>query len=254
MDIKKPLVALGSAAAITAVASQAQAGTITVSAASSLTNAVTEIAQNYEKSHAGDKVELNFAASGTLLQQLKHGAPVDVFISADEKTMDQAQDANLLDKATRADLLKNSLVLIAPKGSGLKINSLDDLKNTDVKRIAVGNPDSVPAGRYTKAALEKANLWDDLGDKVVNTQNVRQALDYTARKEVQVGFVFKTDALIMKDKVDILQEVPLSSDILYPVAQLQKAPEAKDAQKFIEYLNSPEAIEVFKNYGFDSAK
>ena len=137
------------------VSAPAFADDLTVSAAASLKEAFQEINAAYQKKHPGTNIKLNTAASGVLLQQLAQGAPVDVLATADQTTMDKAQDQQLIDKASRHTFVLNDLVVVQPKDSRLKIKTLNDLKAATVSRIAVGNPDSVPAGRYTKGALEK---------------------------------------------------------------------------------------------------
>ena len=140
---------------------------ITVSGAASLTNAFTEIKGLFEKKYPDIKVHTNFAASNPLLKQMEEGAPVDVFASADQETMDKAAAKKLVDTATRKDFALNDLVMVVPSDSKLNLNGAKDLTKPEVKRIAVGNPDSVPAGRYTKAALTAAGLWETLQPKYV---------------------------------------------------------------------------------------
>lgn len=228
----------------------ARAADLTVSAAASLTNAFKEIAQAYEASHAGSKVLLNFGASGALLQQIAKGAPVDVFASADQETMDQAHKQTLVNAATRRNFVRNTLVLIVPTDSRLTLKSLGDLGQATVQRVAIGNPASVPVGRYAKHALETAKLWPALEAKAINATNVRQALDYVARGEVDAGFVYATDAALMKDKVRVAFEVPLDEAILYPVAATATAPNAADAARFLEFLQSPAAQVILGKFGF----
>ena len=161
-------------------------------------------------------MQLNFGASGTLLQQMSKGAPVDLFASADQATMDKAEKQDLIDPKTRHNFVQNTLVLIVPSDSTLTLSKLADLKKADVKKVAIGNPASVPVGAYTQATLEAAHLWKAVSAKAVNTQNVRQSLDYVARGEVDTGFVYGTDTYVMKDKVKTALEVPTQTPILYP--------------------------------------
>jgi len=132
---------------------------------------------------------VNFAASGALLQQLAKGAPVDVLASADQETLDQAAKQGLIQPASRRDFVRNTLVLVVPAGSKLAPKSLAELAQPAYGKVAIGNPASVPVGRYTQDALEAARLWPALSAKAVNTLNVRQSLDYVARGEVDAGFV-----------------------------------------------------------------
>ncbi len=220
----------------------AQAGEITVSAAASLTNAFTDIKGMFEKANPGSKVQTNFAASGPLLKQMQEGAPVDVFASADQVTMDKAVESKLF--------VSNSLVLIVPSDSKLAIASVDDLKKADVHRIAVGNPDSVPVGRYTKAALTAAGSWDAISGKAVLAESVRQALDYVSRGEAEAGFVYMTDAKIAGDKVKVVATVKGHAPITYPIAVLSGSKDKATAAAFIKFVTGPEGMAVLDKYGF----
>lgn len=245
-----PLAALFSGALLFAAASAASAGEVVVSAASSLTNAFREAATSYEAQHPGTKISLNFAASGVLLQQIVKGAPVDVFASADQETMDTAQKQGLVTAAGRRDFVSNSLVLVVPSDSKLKMTSLADLGQASVTRVAIANPASVPVGRYAEQALQTAKLWDSVQAKAISTQNVRQSLDYVARGEVDAGFVYGTDAAIMKDKVRIAFDVALETPVRYPVAVLKEAPHAVEAKGFMDFIVSAPALAIFAKYGF----
>ncbi len=216
---------------------------ITVSAAASLTNAFTELKDNFEKNHPDIHVTLNFAASNPLLEQIRQGAPVDVFASADQETMDKAQQANLIDPASRRDFASNSLVLIVPEG-GSAIRGLADLSSA--KRIAVGNPDSVPAGRYAKKVLTSAGLWETLTPLLTPGENVRQVLDYVARGEVDAGFVYATDAAIAK--VRVVEQ--LDGAVSYPVAVTAASAHKAEARAFIDFLFSPTGRGTLQKYGF----
>lgn len=229
-----------------------QAEELVVSAAASLNNAFKEIATQFEKKHPDDKILFNFAASGTLLQQIAKGAPVDVFASADQETMDQAEKQQLINNESRKDFTKNTLVLISPLASSLTIKELADLNLDTVKRIAVGNPANVPAGRYTQEALEQTGQWQSLKDKFIYTQNVRQALDYVARDEVDVGFVYGSDAAIMQDKVKVLLTASLKTPVTYPIAQIKDSKHNQLANNFIEFVLSTEGQQILAKYGFSS--
>ena len=160
---------------------------------------------------------LNFAASDVLLKQIEQGAPADVFASADEITMDRAAQSERHRPSTRKDFAANTLVLIVGVGATCRHGS-QDIAGGDYTHIAIGNPDSVPAGRYAKEALTSAKLWDKLQPQIVPTQNVRQALDYVARGEAQAGFVYATDAETQKEKVHVAMTVPTSTPVRYPIA------------------------------------
>lgn len=237
-------------ATVLVAGSLAEAGEITVSAAASLTNAFKEIVQRYEAQYPGAKVAMNFGASGALLQQIVKGAPVDVFASADQETMDQAQQQKLVTESVRQDFASNRLVVIAPVNSKLQLKQLDDLIQPAVEHVAIGLPASVPIGRYTKHALEAAKLWPSVEAKMVGTQNVRQSLDYVARGEVEAGFVYATDAAIMKDKVKVAFVVPLDQPIRYPIAKLAASQNPDEAKRFVAYVLSAAGLAVLSRYGF----
>lgn len=232
--------------------SAAPAADLVVSAASSLTNAFTEIGKAYEKARPGNKVLFNFAASGQLLQQIARGAPVDVFASADQETMDKAARQNLLVKGTRKDFVRNKLVVVVPGDAGTNLKSLEGLEADAIRRIAVANPETVPVGRYSKQSLEAAGLWQALQAKFINTNNVRQSLDYVARGEVDAGFVYLTDAQLMSSRVRVAFEAPLASDILYPVAAVKGTGNENGARDFIAFLDGEAARRILQKYGFSA--
>lgn len=224
-----------------------QAAEMTVSAAASLTNAFTEIKSMFEKKHAGLQVNVNYAASNPLLKQIQEGAPVDVFASADQATMDKAVAAKVVEPATRKNFALNDLVLIVPAGSK-KPAKLEDLKA--LKRIAIGNPESVPVGRYTKDSLTNAKLWEAVQPQLIMGNSVRQVLDYVARGEVDAGFVYRTDAKQLADKVDVVMIVEGHDPVSYPIAVVNTGKDAKMGQEFINFVISPEGQAVLAKYGF----
>lgn len=226
------------------------AADVTVSAAASLTNAFREIAPLFESANPGTKVQLNFAASGALLQQIAKGAPADVFASADQETMDQAQTQGLVKEARRRNFVSNALVVIVPSASANVPKSTNDLTQPAYARIAIGLPASVPVGRYTKGVLQDSNLWGAIEPKMIGATNVRQALDYVARGEVDAGFVYSTDAAIMLDKVKVALTVPTPKPILYPVAPLPAGPNATQGEKFVDFLFTPPAQAILSKHGF----
>ena len=231
-------------------AGQTMANDLVVSAAASLTNAFGDIGKEYEKTKPGTKVLFNYASSGQLLQQLSRGAPVDVFASADQQTMDKAEKQNITVRGTRENIVRNKLVVVVPANTSVAIANLDALSSADVKRIALANPESVPVGSYAKQALEAAGSWDKLKDKYISTTNVRQSLDYTARGEVDAGFVYLTDALVMPNRVKIAFEVPFATEILYPIAAVKGNGNENGARDFIAYLKTEMAQKILQKYGF----
>ncbi|MEO8038994.1 MAG: molybdate ABC transporter substrate-binding protein [Betaproteobacteria bacterium] len=226
------------------------ATTLTVSAAASLRDAFTEIGAEFEKANPPHRVQFNFGGSGQLLQQLKRGAPVDVFASADIATMDGAEAANLIFRDGRANFARNQMVLVIPPDSRLAPRTMDDLREPGYARIAIGNPESVPAGHYAMMAMVDAGLWDALKPKTVNTQNVRQTLDYVARGEADAGFVYLTDALTMRDRVKVAFNVPHKAQILYPIAALKGWGNERLARKFVEFVTGEPGQRILAKYQF----
>jgi molybdate transport system substrate-binding protein len=239
---------LGSTALIASV--QAQAQTLTVSAAASLTNVLKELGVKYEAAHPGAKLQYNFAASGVLIQQISQGAPVDVFISADEESMTRGIDQKLLDAASKRNIASNQVVLIVPATGGVPVAGLADLSGAAVKHIALGKPASAPVGRYTKQSLEAAKLWSALEPKLVYADSVRQVLDYVARGEVEAGFVYATDAAVMADKVKTVMRVEGHAPVRYPAAITAEGKQKAAAADFLAFLLSAPAQDALGKAGF----
>jgi molybdate transport system substrate-binding protein len=223
---------------------------LVVSAAASLTQAFKESGTEFERMQSGTSIVFNFAASDILLRQIIEGAPVDVFASADEEAMDKAAKANAIDPAARFNFAANRLVLIVPSDFPGSLASLADLRRDPIKRIAVGQPATVPAGRYARAALEQAGLWGMLRDKFIYTQNVRQTLDYVMRGETDAGFVYGTDLLIAREKARSAFEVPTPRPIVYPVAVTRSSRNKKLAGEFLRFLRSDSGRRILLKNGF----
>jgi molybdate transport system substrate-binding protein len=222
-----------------------------VSAAASLSNAFEDVGKQFEAANPGVKVIFNFAASGALLQQIDKGAPVDVFASADQKTMDQAKEKNLILTETRKASVSTRPVVIVPKVSKLAIKGVTDLSESKIARIAMGNPETVPAGRYAQEVLSKAGLWEKLKPKLIYAENVRQALDYVSRGEVDAGFVFATDAAVAKDKVQVAAVAEGHQPIRYPAAVIAGTKKRELSQRFIDFLLGSQGQDILARYGFD---
>lgn len=222
---------------------------LTISAAASLQDALKEIQTQYEKKEQNIKLSFNFDGSGKLQQQIEQGAPVDLFFSAAEDKFQTLVTKGLIDQKEGKNLLGNELVLVVPKDSNLK--DFQSLKDEKVTKIALGTPESVPAGKYAKEALTHLNLWNDLQNKVVYTKDVRQVLTYVETGNVNAGIVYKTDALISK-KVKIATTAQANSHepIRYPLGIVKATKHKKEATAFYEYLQSKDAIAIFKKYGF----
>lgn len=233
-----------------ALSSTLYAQDLTVSAAASLTNAFQAIGQAYEKAHPGSKITFNFAASGPLLAQIQQGAPVDVFASADQETMNRAATAKLLADGTRADFAHNTLVVIVPSSAAKTPQALPDLAGADFKRIATGTPTTVPVGRYTMEAVQKAGLTDTLQPRWIFGESVRQVLNYVARGEVDAGFVYRTDALIEPEKTRIAFTAATNNPVSYPIAQVAASKNADGARQFITFVRGPQGQEILGKFGF----
>lgn len=231
-----------------ALAAPATAAELHVSAAASLTDALKEIAPEYEKA-TGDKLVLNLGASSTLARQIQEGAPADLFLSADEAKMDSLEKRKLLLPGTRKSVLSNTLVVVVPSDSNLKIAGPADL--TSIRALALAEPQTVPAGIYAKEYLKRKGLWSKVIDRVVPTENVRAALAAVESGNVDAGIVYKTDAGISKE-VKVAYEVPKAEapDISYPFAVLAASGNKEAARKLLAYLQSPPALAVFRKYGF----
>ena len=224
---------------------------VTVFAAASLTNALTDIGTQYENEKA-TKIVHSFAASSTLAKQIENGAPADIFISADTKWMNYLQDKKLINTASRKNFLGNKLVLITPKGRGfnVKFDKSFDFSKSFNGHLCTGDIDSVPAGIYAKDSLIYLNWWDGIKTRIVGTQDVRGALAFVERGECAAGIVYETDAKI-SNKVDIVATFPEESHkpIVYPMALVVNAKNVNN--DYFSYLQSSNALDIFKKYGFN---
>ncbi|MGA2061982.1 MAG: molybdate ABC transporter substrate-binding protein [Thermoguttaceae bacterium] len=222
--------------------------TIVVFAAASTTSAIDEIKQQFAK-QSGINVQTSYAASAPLAQQIVNGAGADIFISADTKWADYLAEKKLV--AQRRDALGNRLIIVVPNDLKPDIKKPEDLIIKSIEHIAIGEPDSVPAGKYAKQALIKLELWEKLKEKIVPAQDVRQALTFVEIGAAEAGIVYATDAAISK-KVKVAVEIPenLTGPIRYPFVLLAQGKGKPEAELFFRHLNSPEAIKVFKKYGF----
>lgn len=231
----------------------ADEGKITVFAAASLTNAMQDIAAVYKKETNVDVVS-SFASSSTLARQIEAGAPADLFISADQKWMDYAIDKKAVDAASRVTLLGNSLVVVAPKASAqgeVAINKETPWSSLlKGGRLAVGDPEHVPAGIYAKEALQKLGAWETLAPELAPAEDVRGALALVARNEAPLGIVYGSDAVAEKG-VKVVGTFPEDSHkkVEYPVAIIDGHKNAT-VSAFYDYLKGPQASAIFKRYGF----
>ena len=225
---------------------------LTISAAASLKDALVEVEAAYQKSQPNLEFSNNFAGSGTLAAQIDQGAPVDVFLSAAAKQMDDLESKGLLAPGSRRNLLRNTLMLIAPLDS--KLGGFQGLTGNDVKMIALGDPASVPAGQYGRQTLLALHLLDKVSTKIVFAKDVRQVLTYVETGNADAGLVYGTDAK-SSAKVRVVAMAPESSHdaILYPAAVLKGSRDQAAAIKFVDYLGSPAAANLFVKYGFTIA-
>jgi len=224
---------------------------VVVFGAASLTNVLQDLGDAFTK-QTSVPVKFSFAASSALARQIESGAPADVFFSADLDWMDYLQKRNLIQAASRRDVVGNRLVLIAPSDSAivLKIKPHFPLATAlGNKRLATGDPDAVPAGRYARAALTNLGVWDEVADRIIPADSVRSALAFVDRGEAPLGIVYETDAMIDKN-VRVVDVFPATSHppIVYPIALTTNA--KADAAKFVAYIASPAADVTFKAYGF----
>lgn len=230
----------------------ADAKKVTVFAAASTTNALTDIAKLFTEKGMGDFTP-SFASSSTLAKQIVQGAPADIFLSANPKWMDYLEKEGMIEPGTRADLLGNRIVLIAPAASDITVEikaGLDLASILGDEKLAMGDPDHVPAGIYGKQAMESLGMWEAVSPKVARAKDVRAALALVERGEAPLGVVYATDAAI-SDKVRVVAAFPGSAHppITYPVA-LVKEKATPTAKAFLEFLRSPEAKVIFEKYGF----
>lgn len=226
---------------------------LTISVAASVQDAMQDVQALYEEENPGVAITYNFGSSGSLAQQIAQGAPTDVFLSASKKWMDNLEEKGQILDGSRQDLLLNSLVLIVPMNKD-DVTDFSDFTTDKVNRIALGEPESVPAGRYAQEALTSLNLFDDLQSKMVFGKDVRQVLSYVETGNVDAGLVYATDANV-SDQVRVITTAPADthSPIVYPIGVVADRENAEAAQAFIDFLSSEPAVAIFDNYGFTMA-
>lgn len=224
---------------------------IMVSAAASLTDALNELKTSYEKEHQGVKVTYIFGSSGKLATQIEKGAPSDVFLSASKKDMDSLEAKDLIQKDSRIDFTENALVLITKKDSSLSLTSFEEIDPGKINHFAIGEPEIVPVGRYTKEVFEKLNLWEPMQSKIVLGSDVRQVLTYVESGNAEAGVVYFSDAKI-SDKVKVLAEANQEwhKPIVYPGAVVADTKHVEEAKVFLTYLLSEQGKEILNKYGF----
>jgi molybdate transport system substrate-binding protein len=229
--------------------SQNRSINLTISAAISLTEPLQAIRTLYRRQSPNVSLTFNLGASGILEQQIEEGAPVDIFISASPEEMNALASQGLLLNQTRRNLLKNTLVLICPSSS--KVSGFMDLTRPDVKRVAMANPESVPAGAYARQTLENFKIYQRIYPKILFAQDVRQALAYVETDNADAGLVYATEAKL-SHKVRVAAVAPENSHapIVYPIAVIKRCRHAEAAERFVQYLSGPEAQRIFEREGF----
>lgn len=229
---------------------------ILVAAAASLKNAYEdELIPMFEEQYPGVTVEGTYDSSGKLQTQIEEGLEADVFMSAATKQMKALDEEGMIASDTIVNLLENKIVLIVPAGSDSKMDSFE--KIGDAESIALGDPESVPAGQYAKEALTNLNVWDSIQDKVSFGTNVTEVLNQVAAASADAGIVYATDAASKADQVTVVAEAPegsLEKKVIYPVAVVKATAHEDAAKAFVDFLQTPEAIEVFESYGFVAAE
>lgn len=237
----------------------AQAGEMLVSAAASLREALQEAGQAFQTQHPGAKVAFNFGASGALASQIEQGAPVDAFASANQEHLDRLARQGLLLDQTRRDFTANALVLIQP-GHGPALAQPGDLLGSQVRRLALGDPATVPAGQYARQALTSLGLWEALRPKLVLAADVRQVREYVLRGEVDAGLVFASDmarrpgAEPLPARVALTLDPGLHDPILYPAAVLKGSRQPREAAAFLDFLVSPAGQAILARWGFQTPR
>jgi molybdate transport system substrate-binding protein len=236
---------------ITSAPVVAQSNTsLLISAAASLKDILEEIKPLYQQNKPNVKISYNFGSSGALQQQIEQGAPADIFISAAKKQVDALEQKGLLVAGTRNIIAKNRLVLVVPNNF-VGVTSFYNLQDAKVKKIAIGEPRSVPAGQYAQQVLEKLKIWNQVKPKLVFANNVRQVLASVETGNAEAGLVYVTDAKISnKVKIVVAADEKYHSAIIYPLAVVKRSKNLAAAKEFSQFLSSEQAKTVFKKYGF----
>lgn len=225
-----------------------QSEEIHVMAAASLTDALEEMKPTYEEEH-NVKLMINYGSSGKLREQITQGAPADLFLSASATDMNQLIENDEMEESS--NLLMNRLVLIATPEVVDTVQDVKDLTNDQLQKVSIGQPESVPAGRYSKQALESLGLWDELADRFIYGSDVRQVLTYVETGNADAGLVYETDAMT-SSSVELISTIPEETHdpIQYPIGLLKEAASQETVVDFYDYLQTEEALNVFESYGF----
>ena len=233
----------------------AKAQTVTIAAAASLEKCLTEeLIPLFEKQYPGITIEGTYDSSGKLQTQIEEGAPVDLFFSAATKQMDALNEGGKIADGSIVNLLENKIVFIVPKGDEGNFSSFEDIAKAET--VALGDPESVPVGQYAKEALTSLNLWDTVSAKTSFGTNVTEVLNWVAGGSAKAGIVYATDAAQKPDDVAVVAEAPEGSvkKAIYPIGIIKDCPNPEGAEKFSEFLQSDEAIDIFVKNGFNAAE
>ena len=230
----------------------AQGQELVLSVAISMKEAIEEVGRQFERAHPGVTLRYNLGASGDLQKQIEAGAPADLFISAAPRQMDELERQGLIVAGSRRVFASNLLTVIAPSDSRLQLRAPADLVRPEVQRIVIGNPKTVPAGQYAEAAFRALGLWESLRPRLVFAENVRQALEYVSRGEVEAGVVYITDAAVRAGRIREAFRLPAESypPVTYPVAAVAASPNRRSAQAFIDLLVGREGKAILARHGF----
>lgn len=222
-----------------------------ISAASSLTDALNEVKKSFEAENPDVTLSINYGGSGNLAQQIEQGAPVDLFLSASERFMNQVAEKGLIMNDSKVAFASNQMVLITNKDNSFNIDDFKKIAPTSISQLSIGNPESVPAGKYAKEILVHLNLWDPLTDKIVYGKNVRQVLAYVESDNVDLGIVYSTDAYISDQvKIIAIANSDWHNPIVYPGAIIENSNNKDLAKKFLDYLTSQKGKNILRKYGF----
>ncbi|MEO1211041.1 MAG: molybdate ABC transporter substrate-binding protein [Cyanobacteria bacterium J06638_20] len=227
--------------------------TLTISAAASVQEAMQAVQAAYQTAAPEVTLVYNFGSSGSLAQQIHQGAPTDVFLSASTQWMDDLETKEQIRTDSRQDLLQNTMVLIVPRDQAT-VMDFQDLTASGLGKVAIGEPESAPVGRYAKEVLTAFNLFETLQPRLVFAKDVRQVLSYVATGNVDAGLVYATDAML-SDQVEAIATAPPATHtpIVYPIAIVQNSPHAEAAQSFLAFLTTPTAVTIFEDHGFTIA-
>ncbi|WP_042354564.1 molybdate ABC transporter substrate-binding protein [Bacillus rubiinfantis] len=222
---------------------------LTISAAASLQDALSDIKAAFEKDYPHVSINYNFGGSGALQQQIAHGAPVDLFISASKENFNQLIQDGIIKRTQSVDLVGNELVLIIPKDSSVRISKFAELPKAD--KISIGIPESVPVGQYAIETFKQLHIWPDIKGKVIYAKDVRQVLTYVETQNVDAGIVYTTDAMVSrKVKIAATAKERTHTPIIYPAGIIKNNSHPKEALEFFEFLNTDASMKIFEKYGF----